>query len=116
LGPCPPADELRIRRHDGNWNGNWGGYVNPRIDEIIAAIPNETDPAKLKEYYTEATEIYLTDVPSFTLMYRPSQFHTVNESVWTNFPEADDGLNIPPIDLINGYGIAGLYNITLVEP
>jgi peptide/nickel transport system substrate-binding protein len=55
----------------GNWNGNWGGYVNPRADEIIAAIPNETDPDKLKEYYTEATEIYLTDVPSFTLMYRP---------------------------------------------
>jgi peptide/nickel transport system substrate-binding protein len=100
----------------GNWNGNWGGYVNPRIDEIIKAIPNETDPDKLKEYYTEATEIYLTDVPSFSLMYRPDQFHTVNESVWTNYPEADDGLNIPPNNLINGYGIAGLYNVTLVEP
>lgn len=100
----------------GNWNGNWGGYVNPRIDELIKLIPNETDPAKLKEYYTEATKIYLTDVPSFTLMYRPDQFHTVNETVWTNYPEAGDGLNIPPNNLINGYGIAGLYIITLVEP
>lgn len=100
----------------GNWNGNWGGYVNPRIDELIKLIPNESDPAKLKEYYTEATKIYLTDVPSFTLMYRPDQFHTVNETVWTNYPEAGDGLNIPPNNLINGYGIAGLYIITLVEP
>jgi peptide/nickel transport system substrate-binding protein len=100
----------------GNWNGNWGGYVNPRIDELIKLIPNETDTAKLAEYYTEATKIYLTDVPSFSLMYRPDQFHTVNETVWTNYPEADDGLNIPPTNLINGYGIAGLYNITLVNP
>jgi peptide/nickel transport system substrate-binding protein len=100
----------------GNWNGNWGGYVNPRVDELLALIPGETDPAKLKEYYTELTQIYLTDVPSFTLMYRPDWFHTVNESVWTNYPQADDGLNIPPVVLVKGYGIAGLYNITLVNP
>jgi peptide/nickel transport system substrate-binding protein len=99
-----------------NWNGNWGGYVNPRIDELIRLIPGETDIEVLRDYYTEATAIYLTDVPSFSLMYRPDQFHTVNETVWTNFPEADDGLNIPPTNLINGYGIAGLYNITLVNP
>jgi peptide/nickel transport system substrate-binding protein len=102
----------------GNWNGNWGGYSNARADEIITAIPNETDPAKLKEYYTEATEIYLTDVPSFSLMYRPDLFHTVNESVWTNYPTADDGSNppIPPTDLVNGYGIASLYSLELVNP
>ena len=102
----------------GNWNGNWGGYSNPEADKIISAIPNETDPAKLKELYTELTKIYLTDVPSFSLMYRPDLFHTVNESVWTNFPSADDGSNppIPPTDLVNGYGIAGLYNLELVNP
>lgn len=101
---------------EGNWNGNWGGYVNPRVDELLALIPGETDQAKLVEYYTELTKIYLTDVPSFTLMYRPQSFHTVNESVWTDFPVADDGLNIPPLDLTDGYSIAGLYNLTLVEP
>jgi peptide/nickel transport system substrate-binding protein len=121
-GPTQPWGRVRqlmsseFAGNSGNWSGNWGGYVNPRIDEIIAAIPAETDRAKLVELYTEATEIYLTDVPSFTLMYRPDQFHTVNESVWTNFPHAADGLNIPPMNLIMGYGIAGLYNLTLVNP
>ena len=101
----------------GNWNGNWGGYVNPRIDEIIAEIPNTTDPDRLKELYTEATEIYLTDVPSFTLMYRPDEFHAVNESVWTNFPQVDDGTDppVPPMLTIDGYSMAGLYNLELVE-
>jgi peptide/nickel transport system substrate-binding protein len=100
----------------GNWNGNWGGYVNPRIDEIIAEIPSVTDEARLIELYTEATEIYLTDIPSFTLMYRPDQFYTVNESIWTNFPAADDGRNIPPMNLLDGYSIAGLYELELVNP
>ncbi len=120
-GPTNPWGRVRqlmssdFAGTEGNWNGNWGGYVNPRIDEIIAAIPNETDPEVLKALYTEATEIYLTDVPSFTLMYRPDQFYTVNESVWTNFPAADDGLNIPPMNLMDGYGVAGLYHISLVD-
>jgi peptide/nickel transport system substrate-binding protein len=101
-----------------NWNGNWGGYENPRVDELLALIPGETDEAKLKEYYTELTAIYLTDVPSFSLMYRPTWFHTVNETVWTNFPNAEDGTNppVPPTDLVKGYGVAGLYNLELVNP
>jgi len=99
-----------------NWSGNWGGFVNERADELIQLIPFETDQATLIEYYTELTEIYLTEVPSFALMYRPQIFHTVNESVWTNFPEQGDGTNIPPQLLTDGYGIAGLYNLELVEP
>ncbi|MBN2149569.1 MAG: ABC transporter substrate-binding protein [Anaerolineales bacterium] len=101
-----------------NWSGNWGQYVNPAVDELIKAIPNETDPAKIKEMYTELVRIYLTDIPSFTLMYRPQSFHTVNESVWTNFPHQDDGTTppVPPLDCTDGWGIACLYNITLVNP
>ena len=101
-----------------NWSGNWGQYSNPRVDELIKAIPRETDPAKLKEMYTELVKIYLTDVPSFTLMYRPQSFHTVNETVWTNFPHQEDGSDppIPPLDCTDGWSIACLYNITLVNP
>jgi peptide/nickel transport system substrate-binding protein len=101
-----------------NWNGNWGQYSNPDADALIAQIPSETDEAKLKELYTELVKIYLTEVPSFTLMYRPQAFHTVNESVWTNFPHEGDGTNppVPPLDLMDGWSIAGLYNLTLVNP
>lgn len=100
-----------------NWNGNWGKYSNPEADALIQAIPGETDPAKLKELYTELVKIYLTDVPSFTLMYRPQNFHSVNETVWTNFPHEDDGTEppVPPLNLTDGWGIAGLYNIELIE-
>ncbi len=101
---------------EGNWSGNWGHYSNPEIDTIIQQIPVTTDEAQLKELYTRAVEIYLTDVPSFSLMYRPDKFHAVNETVWTNFPDSEDGRNIPPSDCTDGYGIAALYELELVNP
>lgn len=98
-----------------NWSGNWSHYRNDEADEILAKIPLETDQATLKEYYTRLNEIYLTDVPNFALMYRPELFYAVNESVWTGYPMKDDGSNVPPTDCTDGYGIAALYNLTLVE-
>jgi len=123
-GPAEPwsrTNKLLNSRYamtKNNWNGDWGGYKNPAVDALINAIPGETDPAKIKDDYTQITKIYLTDVPSFSLMYRPQSFHTVNETVWTGFPHQGDGTNppVPPLDLTDGWGIAGLYNLKLVNP
>ena len=102
----------------GNYNGNWGRYSNPDVDALIRAIPGETDPSEIKRMYTELVKIYLTDIPSFTICYGYQQNHAVNESVWTNFPRQGDGSNppIPPVNCIDGWGIAALYNLKLVKP
>jgi peptide/nickel transport system substrate-binding protein len=123
-GPSQPWSRVRhlmsseYALTDGNWNGNWGGYSNPVADTIIQAIPTETNPVNQMADYTELTRIYLTDIPSFTMMYRPQLFHTVNASKWIGFPHQDDGTNppIPPLDLTDGYSIVGLYNLSLVKP
>ncbi len=90
---------------------NWGRYKNQRADEIIEAIPSKTDLNELKALYTELTKIWLTDVPSVGLLYRPWSFYTVNESVWTGFPAEGDKTNIPPQICMDGAGIKALYNI-----
>lgn len=105
-----------------NWSGNWGQYVNEEADALIKKIPLTTDEAELRDLYTQLTEIYLTEVPSFSLMYRPSVFHSVNESVWTNFPydgqtfTMADGTEVlvPPADCTDGFGVASLYLLELV--
>jgi peptide/nickel transport system substrate-binding protein len=120
-GPAYPWARVRERLgsasvgSDINWAGNLGGYLNPRADEIIRAIPYETDPVRLRELHTEAVSIYLTDVPSFTLMYKPEFYHTVNETVWTGFPKGDAGQSVPPSGCTDGYGIAALYNLRLAR-
>jgi peptide/nickel transport system substrate-binding protein len=121
-GPTEPWGRIdkfmnsKYAQTQNNWSGNWGGYQNPAADALIDAIPSETDPVKLKADYTQLVKIYLTDIPSFQPMYRPQLFHTVNESVWTNFPHEGDKTNppVPPLDLTDGWSIAGLYNLTLV--
>jgi peptide/nickel transport system substrate-binding protein len=123
-GPTQPWGRIRhlisseFAHTQNNWNGNWGGYVNPAADALIQAIPGETDPAMLEADYTALTAIYLTDIPSFSLMYRPQSFHTVNETYWTGFPHQGDGTNppVPPLNLTDSYSIAGLYNLSTKEP
>lgn len=122
-GPTQPWGRIRhllsseFAETTNNWNGNWGAYINPAADELIKAIPTMTDDAEIKAAYTELVKMYLTDIPSFTLMYRPQSFHAVNESVWTGFPHEGDGTNppVPPLDLTDGWSIAGLYNLELVK-
>ncbi len=122
-GPTQPWGRIRKLMSSefigmaSNWNGNWGQYSNPAADELIKKIPTLTDEAEIKTAYTELVKIYLTDVPSFTLMYRPQSFHAVNESVWTNFPHEGDGTvpPVPPLDCTDGWSIACLYNLTLVK-
>ena len=123
-GPTQPWSRIHhllngmFAQTTNNWNGNWGGYKNEAVDALINKLPTLTDEAEIKATYTDLVKAYLTDIPSFTLMYRPQSFHTVNESVWTNFPFEGDGTEpaVPPLDLTDGYSIAGLYNLTLVNP
>lgn len=97
-----------------NWSGNWGHFANDRADELLWAIPLEQDMAAVREMYTELTEIYLSEIPSFSAMYRPDKFHTVYEGVWTGFTEEGDGRNVPPFNCLSGYAIADLFNLRLV--
>lgn len=96
---------------------NYGRYYNEEADQLLMELSNELDETRQKEIYQRLNEIYLTDVPSFAVMYRPYVFHSVYEGVWTNFPSENDSTDpkIPPMICTDGYGIAALYNLELVN-
>jgi peptide/nickel transport system substrate-binding protein len=93
----------------------WGFHRmhNPEINDLIMRAGAETDIDAQREYFTQISRFLLEEMPLVYLMYRPWLFHTVNETVWTSFPEYGDGTNIPPQVMLNGFGIGGLYNLTL---
>ena len=96
---------------------NQGRWYNEEADQLLEELSNTTDETRQKEIYQRLNEIYLTEVPSYGVMYRPYQFMVCNESVWTNFPNENDGTDpkIPPMMCSDGYGVAALYNLELVD-
>lgn len=89
---------------------NFNRYKNPEVDTLIESLARTEDPVALKKIYTELSLIWLKDVPTIPLMYRPMYFYNCNETYWTNFPTGQDGRNLPGY-LFDGAGILGLYDL-----
>ncbi|MCL2318603.1 MAG: ABC transporter substrate-binding protein, partial [Treponema sp.] len=92
---------------------NWGRWMNKDANDLLAKIVVETNPATLKQLWTQLNILYLQNMPACGLMYRPLRFHSTNSVVWTNWPKINDGTNVPPTLCTDGYGIKGLYNLKL---
>ncbi len=46
---------------------NWGGYCNPKLDDVLSRAGQETDPVKRKPLYAEAAGMWLQDRPQMVL-------------------------------------------------
>lgn len=104
-GNCAPIGEVTY--------SDYGRYSNARADELINLIAATDDMEKLAAYYTELDTIFLADLPTVPLMYRPLHFYTVNSTHWTGYPVEGDGSNVPPNCLIYGASVRSLY---MIEP
>ena len=92
---------------------NYGRWINAQADELVTKLMTESNPATLKQLWTDLNILYLKEVPAIATMYRPATFHTTNTVVWTGFPKFNDGSNIPPLLCTDGYSIKALYNLRL---
>jgi ABC-type dipeptide transport system, periplasmic component len=58
-----------------NWAGqNFGGYVNPRMDQVIDAIEVELERPKRVALWHELQKIYADDLPALPLFFRADAF------------------------------------------
>ena len=92
---------------------NYGRYSNPEIDALADEAAATTDMDTLIEIYTEIDTIYLSELPTVPLMYRPGNVHTTYAGYWTGWASADDGTNTPPYNL---HDYAGLKELFMLEP
>ena len=103
----PPIGEATTR--------NYNRYSNPRINELVNKAAGIADKDELVEIFTEIDKIWLSELPTVLLMYRPQYFHTTYEGYWTGFAKKDDGTNTPPTLAIDAAGYKNLFSITPVK-
>jgi ABC-type oligopeptide transport system substrate-binding subunit len=58
-------------------SGNYMGYSNPELDDLLVQVRQELDLDKAKELYKQIQAILVDDVPFFFAWYRPF-LHVVN--------------------------------------
>ncbi|HOR55888.1 MAG TPA: ABC transporter substrate-binding protein, partial [Flexilinea sp.] len=86
-----------------------------RVDELLDQAAVSKDKDEQIQIYTEINKIWLSELPTIPLMYRPSSFQTTYEGVWTGFAKNGDGSNIPPLDCTDQAAIKDLYNLKPVK-
>lgn len=72
-------------------------YVNPRVDELLAAAEREPDPARRKALYAEFQKIVTADVPLYWLTELP--YHTILNKKVRNAPTTIWGAASPLMDV-----------------
>ena len=81
------------------------GYSNPTLNEVLTNGVQEPDPAAQKEYYDQAREIMITDVPLVTISSRAQGYaYTDAVSGFKNLPGF--------LTFYSGYSLADMTEVT----
>jgi len=101
--------------HDGeDAYENFGRYHNTEADSLLSLIPAITDSSETIRLYRQLNRLFMLEVPSIPVVYRPAVFYQFTEKHWTNFP-TEDNPYAPPQMLFIGGGIPGLFHIRPVK-
>lgn len=78
--------------------GNFSGYNNPRVNELIMAGETETDEAKRREIYNEAQAILYDEAPAVFLLL-PEEIEASRANVTNWEPASDSRINLHDVCL-----------------
>ena len=87
---------------------DYGRFANDKVPALLDQAASTTDPAKLKDLFSQLDQIFMENAPAIPLMYRPLEFYEFNETQWTGFPTSDNPV-APPMH--QAAGIEVLYKI-----
>ncbi|BBJ28998.1 ABC transporter substrate-binding protein [Athalassotoga saccharophila] len=99
------------------YNGNFERYNNPTVVDLlnkISSIPLD-NTKELQPLYSQIEKAFLQDMPVIPLWYN-GMWYLANQSVWTNFPNANNPYAFPSTWTNNGVTTASLYLYTGIKP
>lgn len=75
---------------------DYGRFSDPSVAPLLDKAAAATDLGQQKEYLADLDKLFMKEVPSIPLMYRPLVFYEFNTSHWTGFP-TDSNPTAPPL-------------------
>ena len=78
--------------------GNFSGYNNPRVNELIKAGETETDEAQRRAIYNEAQAILYDEAPAIFLIL-PEEVEASRANVTNWEPASDSRINLHDVCL-----------------
>jgi len=87
---------------------NYNRFTAPGVAELLDKAGQAADPTTVKDIYAQLDKIFMENVPTIPIMYRPLEFYEFNQSVWTGFPTSENPYAPPQF---TGAGIRWFYQI-----
>jgi peptide/nickel transport system substrate-binding protein len=98
----PPMGENAFR--------NWNRFEHPDVADLLDEAAAATDVETQRALFSQLDRIFLENIPVIPLMYRPLEFYEYHETVWTNFPNAENPIAPPQFQQ------AGRQVLFVIEP
>ncbi len=85
---------------DGSYNTQYHWeYSNPEVDQLLADVLHESDPAKRQEIYNRLQDISAEDLPMIPLLYY-TNVNIHNKAITGYTSDLYDGVSIPTIEWV----------------
>jgi peptide/nickel transport system substrate-binding protein len=111
---APVDGKGSMQENYGRYNNPKSKEYNPKVDELLKAIPLATDSVVLKKAYAELNNIFLDDQPAVPLVYLPDQFYQFSTKVWTNWPTEKNSYGPPQLPWVSA-GVNTLWQLKLAK-
>jgi peptide/nickel transport system substrate-binding protein len=110
----PIGGDNKMNENQGRYNQPGSKEYNPKVDELLKAIPTLDGEDKVAAAYRELNKIFMQDQPALPLCYLPEQFYEFSTKVWKNWP-TESNPYAPPLLPWVGASTKILWNLQLAK-
>ncbi|MCL2100784.1 MAG: ABC transporter substrate-binding protein [Fibromonadales bacterium] len=108
----PASGGSNMYENEGRYNNPSDPSYNPRVEELLKAIPLIVDQDSLKAAYVELNNIFLEDQPVIPVCHLPEEYYQFSTKVWVGWPTEKSPFAPPQLPWV-GVGRNTLWRLEL---